>query len=504
MAGGTNSTTSGRKPGSNIASALDGLADSDGLTAIRLRKLLPAILIVGVIVIISTYFGVVSQVTTPTDSETTTTSLRFEGERSDDAIVHYVKEAKEHTEIPGTAFAFLALGAQANQLNCPAAIESLVRYSGWGGDIYLLTDQEHCFDKELIAKNAGMKKEKLHYVVVDEKFSTGGFDIQHPRIGFRQARVRSLAMKTRLFEFITDPKVETIAFTDCDILFSTQGCAQEFAQAGPSWNDVGIKFSRIFYNEETGDLSDIHAGTFVVHREHSKETLAKWRSIIEKGEDDGDNDCFMDLYHEINKERNLHPFPVTKSGTIAPAATTATPASTAATPAVTTPATSTPETYIDTFPHLLSEENKAKSNPSTSDRLKNPLTPGEAVSIQYKHDKHYTGYPSIVTSDERQWIDKYRYEKFFHPVTTAPLLSNEEVDGKKIVVTKEQVCMNHISKARCSAYGRDMIQNYVNRYRLRTYEGKYDYCVSPMLQPLLYGWFPFGYLPWCPKIERYG
>lgn len=63
-------------------------------------------------------------------------------------------------------------------------------------------------------------------------------------------------------------------------------------------------------------------------------------------------------------------------------------------------------------------------------------------------------------------------------------------------------CMNHISKARCNSYGRENIQKgLVNRFDLKTYEGKYLFCPHPLLQPLLYGWFPFSYLPSCPKME---
>lgn len=65
----------------------------------------------------------------------------------------------------------------------------------------------------------------------------------------------------------------------------------------------------------------------------------------------------------------------------------------------------------------------------------------------------------------------------------------------------EDFCINHISKARCSRYGRSNIQEYVDRYHLRTYAGGYQYCASAALQPLMYGWFPFGYLPFCPKLE---
>jgi hypothetical protein len=39
------------------------------------------------------------------------------------------------SHVDNAAYVFLALGAQANQMNCPAAIETLVRYGGWDGDV---------------------------------------------------------------------------------------------------------------------------------------------------------------------------------------------------------------------------------------------------------------------------------------------------------------------------------------------------------------------------------
>jgi hypothetical protein len=89
-------------------------------------------------------------------------------------------EAYNKSHVPGAAFAFLALGAQANQMNCPAAIESLVRYGGWDGDIYLITDQSPCFDTETIVQNAGMESNRFHYLTVHDGSFSGEFDFTHP------------------------------------------------------------------------------------------------------------------------------------------------------------------------------------------------------------------------------------------------------------------------------------------------------------------------------------
>ena len=69
-----------------------------------------------------------------------------------------IKDANLYSHKESSAYVYLALGAQANQMNCPASIESLVRKSGWDGPVYMITDREDCFDKEAIVKNAQMKK----------------------------------------------------------------------------------------------------------------------------------------------------------------------------------------------------------------------------------------------------------------------------------------------------------------------------------------------------------
>lgn len=215
----------------------------------------------------------------------------------------YLKEAQNKSSVSGAAYIFLALGAQAYQMNCPAAIETLVRYGGWDGDVYLLTDQMHCFDADKIAKHAGMSREKLHYVKVDDDFSHGGVDFIHPKVGARDSRVRSFGMKTRLFDFVPDERIKILAYADCDILFGIQGCASEFVSdeyKSVSWQNVSIKLTNYVLNNDS-TLRDIHAGSFVVHREHSKEMMRLWKEQINKRVDEGDNDAFMTLYHKYQK-----------------------------------------------------------------------------------------------------------------------------------------------------------------------------------------------------------
>jgi hypothetical protein len=318
-----------------------------------------------------------------------------------------IPEATQFSSLNNSAYVFLALGVQANQMNCPAAVESLVRYGGWNGDVYIVTDRENCFDVNSIIKNAGMDKNKFHLTVVNEDFGGGGIDVSHPKIGLRKSRVRSFAMKARLFEFIDEPHIQTIAYIDCDIIFAQQGCAEEFISGGPSWSESKVKFSHL--NFENGTLQGLHAGTMVAHREHSKEALKLWRNEIERGQSKGDNHAYMTAFHRVQREIDL-----------------------------------------------------ARTLNSTTKIKPNIMMPGEISRSK--------------TS---------RFERFLDPHNTTVH------------------CMNHISKARCLSFGREPIQRFVDRFALRTYDGGVPYCVHAVLQPLLYGWFPFSYLPFCPKMEQY-
>jgi hypothetical protein len=387
-----------------------------------------------------------------------------------------IPEATNRSHVEGAGFAFLALGAQANQMNCPAAIESLVRFSGWNGDVYLITDQEYCFNPQEIISNSGIPKDRFHYIVTEENFNRGGFDFEHPdTIGFRMARVRSLNMKTKLFELISDPKIHTIAYVDCDILFTQPQCAQEFVSTGPSWEDFPIRFSHVFRNAK-GDLQDIHAGSFVVHREHSMKTLSMWHDQIALGTDEGDNDAFMRVYRSfeegkgsssiisdrVSQQRSLRQLNRsgrrgrsnndTRSGALE---------------------TSDLSNQQPGIPQKVLAEVRKDSNTRIIPQLhakgyKNPLEPGE-ISRGASED----------IEDQRNW-----FEKFI------------ELENPR------EFCMQHIPKARCARYGRKKIQNYVDRFRLKSYAGGHMYCASAFLRPLLYGWFPLGYLPFCPKMEQ--
>lgn len=343
-------------------------------------------------------------------------------------------DARNKSHVDGSAFVFLALGAQANQMNCPAAVESLVRFSGWDGDVYIITDKAACFDTQLIVSNAKMKADKFHLVVLDKSFSSGGYDFKHPNIGFRKSRLASLEVKTELFKYIPDIKIHTIAYVDCDIIFTIPSCAQQFLQTGPPWSENKIRFSHV-NRDNHGKLQDIHAGSFVVHREHSKEALELWHDQIELGLDSGDNNAFMRVYNRIQDEIENAPG---KKGT---------------------------------DNHVKKTKSTTSSTPTaiTPKRNKNPLEPGAITK----------GISNDFNRDNRNWFEKFIELELHKPF-----------------------CMQHIPKARCQRYGRSRIQEYVNRFQLMTYDGGVQYCVSSWLMPLLYGWFPLDWIPYCLKFEK--
>ena len=182
------------------------------------------------------------------------------------------------------AYVMLGLGAQANQLNCPAAIESLVKHGGWAGRIFLLTDKIDCFDKNEVILNSGVVPENFHIIEVNGSFDGlewGGFQ---SKLDLRKERKKSLHMKTRIFDYISDKSVEVLAFVDCDILFGIQSCPMDFVSNALMWKDsdnVALKVTKLDRNKNDGKLQDLHVGTFLAHRTYSKDTLRLWRERME-------------------------------------------------------------------------------------------------------------------------------------------------------------------------------------------------------------------------------
>lgn len=98
--------------------------------------------------------------------------------------------------------------------------------------------------------------------------------------------------------------------------------------------------------------------------------------------------------------------------------------------------------------------------------------------------------------------------KYFAEPHTGATMYEKFFEGDKLSIN----CFNHISKARCSQNGRIAVQGFAELFKLRTYmlneeDSKtlyHPYCTHPIIQPLLYGWFPVKYIPGCPKFEKIG
>lgn len=417
------------------------------LSTIRLKSWV-VFWVVAIVCVIFFWFQLEYNTHAFSEPKITTTSPNKQG------IFMKVPEAQNRSTVSGAAFAFLALGAQAYQKNCDAAIESLVRFGGWDGDVYLITDRKTCFNPKKIIENAGMNRHRFHYIIVGEDFSHGGIDFSHPKVGARKSRVRSFEMKTRLFDFIRDPNIHTIAYVDCDVLFGLDGCAKDMVTAGPSWDNkeenVNIKITRAVYNEQNHDLEDIHAGSFVVHRERSKEVLRLWREQLGMRQTEGDNDAFMIQY---NRQKELfYNSTVLSHGNLRAGLINATATS----------------------------NNYSHGNMTT---FRNPMEP----TVIFRHGLNERSYRALSKNLTEAEIEDRgnRFEKF-----SSAILGDVK-------------CINHISKARCERYGRKKFQRFVDQFHLKTYNPGEAYCASPWLKPFQYGWVPLGYLPGCPKLETF-
>lgn len=375
--------------------------------------------------------------------------------------------AKSFESVNDTAYVFLGLGATAHQLNCQASIESLVRYGGWSGKIFLITDQGNCFDDALIIKNAGMEAKNYQKIVVKEDFGSGGIDIWNPKVGFSKNRLRSKSMKTQLFEVIQDPAIQVLAYVDCDILFGQEGCPARFVRAGAPWEENKIKFSRIG-TDSAGHLTNIHSGTIVMHRQHSAEVLQRWYERLSSGVDDMDRTSYLLEYSAVQNELDRRAN-ASNSHHAHPDNTSATHIATQ----------QSPHGHQDKQQQPRSLRVITPENAATSGEYVKPifLVPATATSNVMMPSEliYYNGSGA-----------KFHYELFVDPnAETLP-------------------CMMHVSKARCESMGRAVVQKAVDRFHLRTYNQGYLYCPNPTVAPVLYGWFPLSYLPFCPKIEIFG
>jgi hypothetical protein len=368
----------------------------------------------------------------------------------------YIKEAEVFSSLNDTAYVFLGLGATAHQRNCPAAIESLVRYGGWDGRIYMITDHANCFDVEQIVENAGMRPENFHMITLTEDFGGGGLDVFNPKVGFSRNRLRSKAMKTQLFDLIEDPSIQVLAYVDCDILFGVEGCARDYVSGGVPWEERKIRFSRVLVDPGSGKLLNIHTGSIMMHRKHSREVLQRWYDRINTGVDDMDRLGYMAEYDILQKQIDSHQRNSSNSNSTGNSTVVRPVATNLRTAADARRAHAGYGSVDNTIPSILNRQ-----------VVENVMMPAEQIM--------YNASTGDIT----------RYEVFVNPDS------------------QDTPCMLHVSKARCDQFGRAAVQGVVDRYRLRTYRTGELYCPNPLVAPILYGWFPLSYLPFCPKIEMF-
>jgi hypothetical protein len=316
-----------------------------------------------------------------------------------------------------------------------------------------------------------------------------------------------MAVKAELFDYLPT-QIETIVYADCDIIFGLAGCPADYVEAGPGWEEARMKFNRVYYkasqtaleyqksgnlvpvaqdsllkglisttreaysgvSNSTGDVTPvgIHCGTFVAHRERSKYAMELWSKELQTLENAGDNYAYEKAYRSLQQEmirRNIMPIPATDSQQ----RSRGTPSLRTYVDGQFRDSTATSKVVTEYLMTLTDEEFKSKY--LLTNGRQSVLEPGE-IFRNARGDK---------------------YEKFFDPA-----LNN--------------TCMLHISKARCTAFGRSVVQQAVDPFELRTYSRHpddiqvvdglpYSYCPHQWLQPLLYGWFPFSWFPTCPKIE---
>jgi hypothetical protein len=419
--------------------------------------------ILGMLVCLCLYDVLYSQLLFPSNDynkHVTTVATAIQALSSDQP---FGNNAKTQTVMPtskhnDSAYVFLGLGVQANQLNCPAAIESLVRIGKWDGHVFMLTDRKSCFNRNKIIHESGIHESRFHIVDMDESFGDGGVDLKN---GFRKNRKQSMAVKSYLFDYLP-ANIQTIVYADCDIIFGNPGCPADYMHAGPSWDDARLKFSRVYYVDDGGErrTDGIHCGTFVAHREHSKLAMELWGKELETLDSEGDNGAYRKAYLSLQNEmvrRGLKQPPSSTDNSAVPAGQQAQLRA-----GIEQQSVLRSHVLDEFFKQVSNEEFKSKY--MLSNGKANILEPGDTLT---------------PTGD--------RYEKFFDP-------------------TLKDTCMLHVSKARCTTYGREGVQEVVDKFELKTYkrphaEGSYPYCSHPYLQPMLYGWFPFSWWPYCPKIE---
>ena len=154
-----------------------------------------------------------------------------------------------------------------------------------------------------------MNPDKFHMVHVGQDFGSGGMDT-HSSIGFRKQRYLSLTMKTKLFDYLPD-KIKQIAYVDCDVIFAIPGCAADLMHANDDhWETHPLAVTRLYHANVTYEegvatfttpgaverhpelnsfipagnnrITNLHLGSFLAHRQHSRDMMSAWEHQLGK------------------------------------------------------------------------------------------------------------------------------------------------------------------------------------------------------------------------------
>ncbi len=210
-----------------------------------------------------------------------------------------------------TAFVFGGTGiyTTSEMFKCMAAVETLATIGGWGGNIYLLLDDDSCLDKKIFAS---LPNKNIHVVQienerrrrlrsVDSEGRVGGHaisphgellvdsahgvtylngtytlghhdnEIEHRKLLNKQPFQRSMQVKMHILDHLPE-HIKYAAWYDCDVMFIKPNCVKAMIENKP---DI-TKEKPIFLRK------DNFVGSFVAKRGVSEDALNLWREELLK------------------------------------------------------------------------------------------------------------------------------------------------------------------------------------------------------------------------------
>jgi hypothetical protein len=128
-------------------------------------------------------------------------------------------------------FVFISCGPHAHTFRAETCIESLCRIARWDGAVYLITDSPQCFDPETMRRISGNPNITISPVpsfthgfdlpvTLDWKRVSGNMRLPVPALIPPRTRIRSKAIKARVFELVPDDHIEVLIYADCDAIFT--------------------------------------------------------------------------------------------------------------------------------------------------------------------------------------------------------------------------------------------------------------------------------------------